>query len=169
MRTPIDYKKHIENNEITEKMISDCAYSMNKRGENMLHNEEKYHYQAKYDHGFYRYSFRNEVDCREKKEHYFYLKRILLSPFKPTCIYKNVWETLYGFIEDLYLVTEVGDRIFYQELNDGEEEQYKDLEIISIDRLRSNKDDTNDLISVQFATKVVELIKSGQYTIVEDD
>lgn len=166
MRTPTDYKKHLEKNEITEKMISDCAYSMNKRAKNMRDNQRTYRDRREY--GFHDY-YHNEWDYKVKKEYYYSLKNILLSPFKPICIHSAITESPYGLKQGLYLFTEVGGRTFHQLLETGEEEKYTDLEIISIGRLTTYGADTNDLISVQFTKKVVELIKSGQYTIVEDD
>lgn len=80
----------------------------------------------KYEYGFYDY-YHNEWDYKEKKEYYYSLKKILLSPFKPTCIHSAITESPYGLMEDLYLFTEVGGRTFHQPLKEGEEEQYKNL------------------------------------------
>lgn len=154
MRTPKDYQEHIKHNEITDKMLSDCAYSMNTCAKNMRDNQRDYYARRLF--GYYDYYNQEHKYC-EKKKYYYSMKKILLSPIKPTCLHTAITQSPYGSSKDLYLVTEVGGRCFHQPLNEGEEEKYKDLEIKDIGRLETYGSDTNELISVQFAQKDEEL------------
>ena len=65
-----------------------------------------------------------------------------------------------------YLVYTVGTRTFRVPLQESEIKQHPDLEVIDVGRITPVYGDiTADMLSVHFAEKVVQLIKSGTYTL----
>lgn len=65
-----------------------------------------------------------------------------------------------------YLTYTVGNRTFRVPLQESEIKQHPDLEVIDAGRITPVYGDvTADMLSVQFVEKVVQLIKSGTYTL----
>ncbi|HAM15661.1 MAG TPA: hypothetical protein DCP91_07365 [Eggerthellaceae bacterium] len=69
-----------------------------------------------------------------------------------------------------YLLYEVGGRTFHNPISERAVKDFttKGLEVVRIDALDTRGCDTKDLISVQFARKVVALVESGAYEYVAD-
>ena len=66
-----------------------------------------------------------------------------------------------------YLVYTVGTRTFRVPLEESEIKQHPDLEVIDVGRITPvYYDITADMISVQFVEKIVQLIKSRNYTLI---
>ncbi|MQQ63590.1 hypothetical protein GEZ69_03890, partial [Streptococcus mitis] len=84
MRTPKIYNDLIKNKEITNKIIAECIYSVNKRAKNYRDKIEDYK-QA----GFYRYKENNIENAKEQKEKYYSMKEDLLLNFSPKLIHKQ--------------------------------------------------------------------------------
>ena len=78
MKTPKEYTKNLKNHIITEDMIGDCLYSVNKRAKNF--RDKAYAYRHSYYHGH---------SQREDMDRYYGYKDQLLSFFEPVCIHKQ--------------------------------------------------------------------------------
>lgn len=207
MRTPKIYNDLIKNKEITNKIIAECIYSVNKRAKNYRDKIEDYK-QA----GFYRYKENNIENAKEQKEKYYSMKEDLLLNFSPKLIHKQyagekrqrvysyqknyeklynekrndiVWENSYydydrnkeveffdyslGEKKYLYfLYYEIGEYSFHTPITEERVEKNTRLEIKEIDEnFQTHGADIVDLLSTQFVQKVIDLLDSGDYTIIE--
>lgn len=207
MRTPKRYTDLIKNKEITNKIIAECIYSVNKRAKNYRDKIEDYK-QA----GFYRYKENNIENAKEQKEKYYNMKEDLLLNFSPKLIHKQyvgekkqrvysyqknyeklynekrndiVWENSYydydrnkeveffdyslGEKKYLYfLYYEIGEYSFHTPITEERVEKNTQLEIKEIDEnFQTHGADIVDLLSTQFVQKVIDLLDSGDYTIIE--
>ena len=207
MRTPKIYNDLIKNKEITNKIIAECIYSVNKRAKNYRDKIEDYK-QA----GFYRYKENNIENAKEQKEKYYSMKEDLLLNFSPKLIHKQyagekrqrvysyqknyeklynekrndiVWENSYydydrnkeveffdyslGEKKYLYfLYYEIGEYSFHTPITEEKVEKNTQLEIKEIDEnFQTHGADIVDLLSTQFVQKVIDLLDSGDYTIIE--
>ena len=207
MRTPKIYNDLIKNKEITNKIIAECIYSVNKRAKNYRDKIEDYK-QA----GSYRYKENNIENAKEQKEKYYSMKEDLLLNFSPKLIHKQyagekrqrvysyqknyeklynekrndiVWENSYydydrnkeveffdytlGEKKYLYfLYYEIGEYSFHTPITEERVEKNTQLEIKEIDEnFQTHGADIVDLLSTQFVQKVIDLLDSGDYTIIE--
>ena len=207
MRTPKRYTDLIKNKKITNQIIAECIYSVNKRAKNYRDKIEDYK-QA----GFYRYKENNIENAKEQKEKYYSMKEDLLLNFSPKLIHKQyagekrqrvysyqknyeklynekrndiVWENSYydydrnkeveffdyslGEKKYLYfLYYEIGEYSFHTPITEERAEKNTELEIKEIDEnFQTHGADIVDLLSTQFVQKVIDLLDSGDYTIIE--
>ena len=207
MRTPKRYTDLIKNKKITNQIIAECIYSVNKRAKNYRDKIEDYK-QA----GFYRYKENNIENAKEQKEKYYSMKEDLLLNFSPKLIHKQyagekrqrvysyqknyeklynekrndiVWENSYydydrnkevdffdyslGEKKYLYfLYFEIGEYSFHTPITEERAEKNTELEIKEIDEnFQTHGADIVDLLSTQFVQKVIDLLDSGDYTIIE--
>ena len=207
MRTPKIYNDLIKNKEITNKIIAECIYSVNKRAKNYRDKIEDYK-QA----GFYKYKENNIENAKEQKEKYYSMKEDLLLNFSPKLIHKQyagekrqrvysyqknyeklynekrndiVWENSYydydrnkevdffdyslGEKKYLYfLYYEIGEYSFHTPITEERVEKNTQLEIKEIDEnFQTHGADIVDLLSTQFVQKVIDLLDSGDYTIIK--
>ena len=207
MRTPKIYNDLIKNKEITNKIIAECIYSVNKRAKNYRDKIEEYK-QAR----FYKYKENNIENAKEQKEKYYSMKEDLLLNFSPKLIHKQyagekrqrvysyqknyeklynekrndiVWENSYydydrnkeveffdyslGEKKYLYfLYYEIGEYSFHTPITEERVEKNTQLEVKEIDEnFQTHGADIVDLLSTQFVQKVIDLLDSGDYTIVE--
>lgn len=207
MRTPKKYNDLIKNREITNKIIAECIYSVNKRAKNYRDKIKDYN-QA----GFYKYKENNIENAKEQKEKYYSMKDDLLLNFSPKLIHKKydgekrqrvysyqknyaklynekindiVWENSYydydrnkevdffdyslGEKKYLYfLYYEIGEYSFHTPITEERVEKNTQLEIKEIDEnFQTHGADIVDLLSTQFVQKVIDLLDSGDYTIIE--
>ena len=207
MRTPKIYNDLIKNKEITNKIIAECIYSVNKRAKNYRDKIEEYK-QAR----FYKYKENNIENAKEQKEKYYSMKEDLLLNFSPKLIHKQyvgekrqrvysyqknyeklynekrndiVWENSYydydrnkeveffdyslGEKKYLYfLYYEIGEYSFHTPITEERVEKNTQLEIKEIDEnFQTHGADIVDLLSTQFVQKVIDLLDSGDYTIIE--
>ena len=207
MRTPKKYSDLIKKKEITNKIIAECIYSVNKRAKNYRDKVEDYK-QAR----FYKYKENNIENAKEQKEKYYSMKEDLLLNFSPKLIHKQyagekrqrvysyqknyeklynekrndiVWENSYydydrnkeveffdyslGEKKYLYfLYYEIGEYSFHTPITEERVEKNTQLEIKEIDEnFQTHGADIVDLLSTQFVQKVIDLLDSGDYTIIE--
>ena len=207
MRTPKKYTDLIKNKEITNQIIAECIYSVNKRAKNYRDKIEDYK-QA----GFYKYKENNIENAKEQKEKYYSMKEDLLLNFSPKLIHKQyagekrqrvysyqknyeklynekrndiVWENSYydydrnkevdffdyslGEKKYLYfLYYEIGEYSFHTPITEERVEKNTQLEIKEIDEnFQTHGADIVDLLSTQFVQKVIDLLDSGDYTIIK--
>ena len=88
MRTPKEYTDNLKKKIITENMLLDCLYSVNKRAKNYRDKERDY--RQYYRRNRYAYDKYGNIDrCQEMKEEYYSKKEKLLSILTPTCIHKE--------------------------------------------------------------------------------
>lgn len=88
MRTPKEYADNLKNGVITEAMLLDCLYSVNKRAKNYRDKARGYREYFRYNRYAYD-KYGNEAKCTAKKEEYYRQKEKLLSVLQPTCIHKE--------------------------------------------------------------------------------
>ena len=82
MKPPKEYLKNLKHHTITEKMLSDCIYSINNRALNSRDNEYKYtHYTPN--------TYGNANKYHKKKLEYYQMKKVLLSILEPAHIQKG--------------------------------------------------------------------------------
>lgn len=207
MRTPKRYTDLIKNKKITNQIIAECIYSVNKRAKNYRDKIEDSN-QA----GFYKYKEINNEKAKEQKERYYSMKEDLLLNFSPKLVHKQyvgekrqrvysyqknyeklynekrndiVWENSYydydrnkevdffdyslGEKKYLYfLYFEIGEYSFHTPITEERAEKNTELEIKEIDEnFQTHGADIVDLLSTQFVQKVIDLLDSGDYTIIE--
>lgn len=207
MRTPKRYTDLIKNKKITNQIIAECIYSVNKRAKNYRDKIKDYK-QA----GFYKYKENNIENAKEQKEKYYRMKDDLLLNFSPKLIHKKydgektqrvysyqknyaklynekindiTWENSYydsdrnkeidffdyslGEKKYLYfLYYEIGEYSFHTPITEESVEKNTKLEIKEIDEnFQTHGADIVDLLSTQFVQKVIDLLDSGDYTIIE--
>ena len=207
MRTPKRYTDLIKNKKITNQIIAECIYSVNKRAKNYRDKIEDSN-QA----GFYKYKEINNEKAKEQKERYYSMKEDLLLNFRPKLIHKQYagekkqrvysyqknyeklynekrndsgWENSYydydrnkevdffdyslGEKKYLYfLYYEIGEYSFHTPITEERAEKNTELEIKEIDEnFQTHGADIVDLLSTQFVQKVIDLLDSGDYTIIE--
>ena len=207
MRTPKRYTDLIKNKKITNQIIAECLYSVNKRAKNYRDKIKDYK-----QGGFYKYKEDNIENAKEQKEKYYSMKEDLLLNFSPKLIHKKydgekiqrvysyqknyeklynekrndiVWENSYydydrnkevdffdyslGEKKYLYfLYYEIGEYSFHTPITEERVEKNTQLEIKEIDEnFQTHGADIVDLLSTQFVQKVIDLLDSGDYTIIE--
>lgn len=207
MRTPKRYTDLIKNKKITNQIIAECIYSVNKRAKNYRDKIKDYK-----QGGFHKYKEDNIENAKEQKEKYYSMKEDLLLNFSPKLIHKKydgekiqrvysyqknyeklynekrndiVWENSYydydrnkevdffdyslGEKKYLYfLYYEIGEYSFHTPITEERVEKNTQLEIKEIDEnFQTHGADIVDLLSTQFVQKVIDLLDSGDYTIIE--
>ena len=207
MRTPKRYTDLIKNKKITNQIIAECIYSVNKRAKNYRDKIEDSN-QA----GFYKYKEINNEKAKEQKEKYYSMKEDLLLNFSPKLIHKKYdgekIQRVYSYqknytklynekINDIikensyydydrnkevdffdyslgekkylyFLYYEIGEYSFHTPITEERVEKNTQLEIKEIDEnFQTHGADIVDLLSTQFVQKVIDLLDSGDYTIIE--
>lgn len=89
MRTPTEYSKNIKNHIITDRMLVDCLYSVNKRAKNWRDKEGELRYKRKHDR-YWEDKYDSETKAKEQKEMYYQQKDILLTVIEPECIHREI-------------------------------------------------------------------------------
>lgn len=82
MKPPKEYLKNLKHHTITEKMLSDCIYSINNRALNSRDNEYKYTHYIPNTYG-------NANKYHKKKLEYYSMKRVLLSVLESAHVQKG--------------------------------------------------------------------------------
>ncbi|HFU4452005.1 TPA: hypothetical protein ACGPAN_002113, partial [Streptococcus suis] len=85
MKTPKEYTKLLKDAKLTEEIIAQCTYSVNKRAKN-YRDKIKELKESRYN----RYKYQNIEKATEKKEEYYGQKSDLLSVFSPKVIHKQL-------------------------------------------------------------------------------
>ena len=207
MRTPKRYTDLIKNKKITNQIIAECIYSVNKRAKNYRDKIKDYK-----QGGFYKYKEDNIENAKEQKEKYYSMKEDLLLNFSPKLIHKKYdgekIQRVYSYqknytklynekINDIikensyydydrnkevdffdyslgekkylyFLYYEIGEYSFHTPITEERVEKNTQLEIKEIDEnFQTHGADIADLLSTQFVQKVIDLLDSGDYTIIE--
>lgn len=113
MKPPKEYLKNLKHHTITEKMLSDCLFSVNNRALNSRDNEYKYTHYISDPYG-------NANKYRKKKQEYYSMKRVLLSVLEPSLIqrgevlqHKRIYDYEEGYEEILKSGNYVNNSGFY--------------------------------------------------------
>ena len=207
MRTPKRYTDLIKNKKITNQIIAECIYSVNKRAKNYRDKIKDYK-----QGGFYKYKEDNIENAKEQKEKYYSMKEDLLLNFSPKLVHKQYVgekrQRVYSYqknytklynekINDIikensyydydrnkevdffdyslgekkylyFLYYEIGEYSFHTPITEERVEKNTQLEIKEIDEnFQTHGADIVDLLSTQFVQKVIDLLDSGDYTIIE--
>ena len=186
MKTTKEYIKKIKQRIITTQMLEDCLYSVNKRAKNCRDQIRKY------DSWCRRNRYLDIWDYMEKyydkRDKYYAEKETFLQLLKPCCIHaeKIVSHRNHEEAErnQYYLFYKMPHRSFHTPLDfvnrehrdwsDEDKlrwiaENYGELPIVKLaDNILTKGHDVEDLISCQFIKKVIDLIKSGNYTYIEE-
>ena len=93
MRTNKEYQNNLKNKIITESMLYDCLFSLNKRAKNCRDMKNRY-WRTEY-----------KWDYIERMDHYYEQKDFLLKAIlKPTLIHKQTTYNYYGNKNVLYFL-----------------------------------------------------------------
>lgn len=84
MRTPQNYTQLVNDKKITNEMIAECIYSVNKRAKNHRDKIRKYK-----DDRYNRYTVRNIENAEDEMEKYYMMKEELLTVFEPSLIHEQ--------------------------------------------------------------------------------
>ena len=186
MRTPSEYTRYLKNNILTIQMLEDCAYSSNKRAKNARDNQA-YYRNLRIENRFFRDKYGNEDAARLKKEEY---KKERVNEFDAEYdMYDNNYLREgryydrkledYVYFRDVecknmpeyryYLFYDFGSKhTFHTPIYEWELKNYN-LEIKEIDTLVTEGEDISELISNQFVCKVIKLIESGEYKLIDEN
>ena len=184
MKTPKEYTENLKNHIITEDMIADCLYSVNKRAKNFRDKAQEY-----------RNSYYHGISQQDDMRRYYSYKEQLLSFFEPKCIHKQfvgysrirvydyeddyynqknrniVWENCYYDHEEdrevwfydyesktktylYFLYYVIGGRGFHTPIENPSKYTYP-IEPIDDDFMTEGRNVT-ELVSAQFVMKVLE-------------
>ncbi|MDU7961628.1 MAG: hypothetical protein E7J28_02950 [Streptococcus sp.] len=207
MRTPQKYTKLVNDKKITNEMIAECIYSVNKRAKNYRDKIRKF----KHDR-YNPYTERNIENAEDEMEKYYTMKEELLTVFEPSLIHqqyvgeekKRVFSTEKDYDKLLqeksndilrkgsyyddensieveffdyklgrkkylyFLFYEIGEYSFHLPISEQKAKKYTKLQIKEIDKdFKTHGANIEGLLSTQFVNKVLSLLQSGDYTIVE--
>lgn len=196
MRTPKKFTDNLNKKIITDAMIGECLFSVNKRAKNYRDKERQYSSRR-----FDRYN--NEETNREKKEYYYQLKEKMLSLLLPDCIHEEEYQKrvrIYDYEPEYYQKCDTDDVIhegyyydrecqcevefvdvlelqkryylffslpthtFHKPIREEQLKEYQNINIVPIGSLNTFGQNVNDLISMQFVKKLMDLIETGDYT-----
>lgn len=159
------FLKNIKNGIITKEMLALAIYSVNKRAKNARDKAEEYHQEGICcrEWGIYNpYAFLNASQAKSNKIKYYDMKKKLLSIVEPNYIHRvEVCDSVKWFF-----VYEVSGYCFHSPI-DEETALNSELKIVKIEDFETTGKEIIGLMSVQFVRKIIELIKSGNYTLVE--
>ena len=207
MRTPKNYTQLVNDKKITNEMIAECIYSVNKRAKNHRDKIRKYK-----DDRYNRYTVRNIENAEDEMEKYYTMKEEMLTVFEPSQIHeqylgeekKRVFSTEEDYDKLLqeksndilrkgsyyddgnftavdildstiarnqylyFLFYEIGEYSFHLPISEQKAKKYTKLQIKEIDQdFKTHGANIEGLLSTQFVNKVLSLLQSGDYTIVE--
>ena len=145
-------QKLIDQKILTDDILGACIYGCNKRAKNYRDKLREYP----------RYS-RYRGNCYEKKDLYYRMKDEFLSIIKPVAVH---WEHQLNYDGDwvvkYFLYYKVGTYSFHKPVN--EEDIDPSLPEYKLKDFYTTGEDYRDLVSVQFCRKVLDLIRSKDYT-----
>lgn len=207
MRTPKNYTQLVNDKKITNEMIAECIYSVNKRAKNHRDRIRRYK-----DDRYNPYTARNIENAEDEMEKYYTMKEELLTVFEPSLIHeqyvgeekKRVFSTEEDYDKLLqeksndilrkgsyyddensleveffdyklgrkkylyFLFYEIGEYSFHLPISEQKAKKYTKLQIKEIDQdFKTHGANIEGLLSTQFVNKVLSLLQSGDYKIVE--
>lgn len=150
-----EYSKNLKNKIITSNMLYDSIFSLNKRAKNCRDKKNQYRW-TKYYYGYF-----------EKMNEYYNQKDFLIKRFlKPKLIHKQKNESYYGERKYLYfLYYEMPKGSFHSPITkEIIKKDYPDLKIERIDDdFYTQGKEIEELLSVQFVNKLIELVKTNEF------
>ena len=206
MKTPNLYKELINEKKITNEIIAECIYSVNKRAKNYRDKIKEYKNGRSHQH-----LESNIEKAEEEMGKYYQLKEEFLKVFTPNLIHKQFigekkkrvysyeknyekllkektndifWKnSYYDYDKDMeieffdyhlgtkkylyFLYYEIGEYSFHSPISEKIAERKTNLEIQEIDEnFKTHGSKIEGLLSMQFVKKVLELLQSEDYTIV---
>ena len=84
MRTPKNYTQSVNDKKITNEMIAECIYSVNKRAKNYRDKIRKYKADC-----YNPYTERNIENAEGEMEKYYTMKEEMLTVFEPSLIHRQ--------------------------------------------------------------------------------
>jgi len=155
MKINKEYSKNLKNKIITSDMLYDSIFSLNKRAKNCRDKKNQYSW-TKYYYGYF-----------EKMNEYYNQKDFLIKKFlKPKLIHKQKIESYYSEIKYLYfLYYEMSKGSFHSPITkEIIKRDYPDLKIERIDDdFYTQGKEIEELLSVQFVNKLIELVKTNDF------
>ena len=207
MKTPKLYNDLINEKKITNEIIAECVYYVNKRAKNYRDKIKEYKNGRSHQH-----LESNIEKAEEEMGKYYQLKEEFLKVFTPNLIHKQFigekkkrvysyeknyekllkektndifWKnSYYDYDKDMeieffdyhlgtkkylyFLYCEIGEYSFHSPVSEKIAESNTELEIQEIDENFETHGSKNEgLLSMQFVKKVLELLQSEDYTIVD--
>ena len=206
MRTPQNYTQLVNDKKITNEMIAECIYSVNKRAKNYRDKIRKYK-----DDRYNLYTERNIENAKGEMENYYTMKEEMLTVFEPSLIHRQyvgeekkrvfstekdyykllqeksndiIWKSSYSDENSIeveffdyklgrkkylyFLFYEIGEYSFHLPISEQKAKKYTKLQIKEIDKgFKTHGANIEGLLSTQFVNKVLRLLQSDDYTIVE--
>ena len=207
MKTPNLYKELINEKKITNEIIAECIYSVNKRAKNYRDKIKEYKNGRSHQH-----LESNIEKAEEEMGKYYQLKEEFLKVFTPNLLHKQFigekkkrvysyeknyekllkektndifWKnSYYDYDKDMeieffdyhlgtkkylyFLYYEIGEYSFHSPVSEKIAESNTELEIQEIDEnFKTHGSKNEGLLSMQFVKKVLELLQSEDYTIVD--
>lgn len=207
MKTPKLYNDLINEKKITNEIIAECVYYVNKRAKNYRDKIKEYKNGRSHQH-----LESNIEKAEEEMGKYYQLKEEFLKVFTPNLIHKQFigekkkrvysyeknyekllkektndifWKnSYYEYDKDMeieffdyhlgtkkylyFLYCEIGEYSFHSPVSEKIAESNTELEIQEIDEnFKTHGSKNEGLLSMQFVKKVLELLQSEDYTIVD--
>ena len=207
MKTPKLYNELINEKKITNEIIAECIYSVNKRAKNYRDKIKEYKNGRSHQH-----LESNIEKAEEEMGKYYQLKEEFLKVFTTNLIHKQFigekkkrvysyeknyekllkeknndifWKnSYYDYDKDMeieffdyhlgtkkylyFLYCEIGEYSFHSPVSEKIAESNTELEIQEIDEnFKTHGSKIEGLLSMQFVKKVLELLQSEDYTIVD--
>ena len=207
MKTPKLYNDLINEKKITNEIIAECVYYVNKRAKNYRDKIKEYKNGRSHQH-----LESNIEKAEEEMGKYYQLKEEFLKVFTPNLIHKQFigekkkrvysyeknyekllkektndifWKnSYYDYDKDMeieffdyhlgtkkylyFLYCEIGEYSFHSPVSEKIAESNTELEIQEIDEnFKTHGSKNEGLLSMQFVKKVLELLQSKDYTIVD--
>ena len=209
MKTPKLYNDLINEKKITNEIIAECVYYVNKRAKNYRDKIKEYKNGRSHQH-----LESNIEKAEEEMGKYYQLKEEFLKVFTPNLIHKQFigekkkrvysyeknyekllkeknndifWKnSYYDYDKDMeieffdyhlgtkkylyFLYCEIGEYSFHSPVSEKIAESNTELEIQEIDEnFKTHGSKNEGLLSMQFVKKVLELLQSEDYTIVDQE
>ena len=207
MKTPKLYNDLINEKKITNEIIAECVYYVNKRAKNYRDKIKEYKNGRSHQH-----VESNIEKAEEEMGKYYQLKEEFLKVFTPNLLHKQFigekkkrvysyeknyekllkektndifWKnSYYDYDKDMeieffdyhlgtkkylyFLYCEIGEYSFHSPVSEKIAESNTELEIQEIDEnFKTHGSKNEGLLSMQFVKKVLELLQSEDYTIVD--
>lgn len=167
MRTPVEYVRNFNNGIITNEMLESAIFTYNKRAKNCRDRQLERMADREYrqDMGMRNYDkYHNEQKYRNEKLKYYNKKAELLKLVKPSAIHLIIHE---NGKKTYFLFYQFKNHSFHSPISKERMKRMEDLPIVTLDDLVTEGKDVNDLLSVQFADKLLALVRSGNYKLVD--
>ena len=170
MKTPKSFNDLLKKRIISMEMLDAALYSVNKRAKNHRDKAQEY-YDFYHEYGIYD-KFHNASRESEKKKEYYKKKDILLSILEPIEIHKTlIFDELYNQNKYVYYAFYkiANGHSYHSPITKAEANNLmknRNLDVKTLDALFNDGHKIEDLISVQFINKLIELIESGDFKLI---